>query len=104
MADLFPDASPDEDFPDRPDHPDFRLLSEIVQDMDAQADLGVPLDQLIDFDPASLFYLADQRLIRVSGTTRWYETMSPRLRQALIGFYLDAFSIGIGFERRRRGE
>lgn len=98
---LFPDAHPSSEHPDRPDHPDFRLLARLVQDLDAQADLGVPIEQLMDVDPESLMYLAEQRLIRTSGTTRWYETMSDRLRIALLGFYWDAFVLGMEFQKER---
>lgn len=99
---LFPDAHPDREHPDRPDHPDFRLLAETIQDLDMQADAGVDVSQLLDVDLASLTYLADQRLLRVSGTTRWYQTLSPKLHIAMIGLYYDAFTLGISFERRRK--
>jgi hypothetical protein len=98
---LFPDAHPDPAFPNRPDHPDMRALAEVIQDLDAQADLGVDLSQLMDVDLLSLMYLADQRLMRVSGTTRWYETLSAKLHTAMIGLYYDAFTVGVEFEKRR---
>ena len=77
------------------------MLSEVVQDLDAQADLGVDLSQLMDIDLPSLMYLADQRLMRVSGTTNWYESMSRKLHTAMIGLYYDAFTMGVEFEKRR---
>lgn len=103
MADLFPDAHPSDEHPDRPDHPDFRMLAEVIQDIDLQADAGVDISQLLDVDLHSLMYIADQRLLRVSGTTNWYQTMSPKLHTAMIGLYWDAVSLGIAFERRRHG-
>jgi hypothetical protein len=57
-------------FPDRPDHPDFWLLSRSVRDLDGQAGT-VPLPDLIGrlLDPQSVLYMARQRaaLIRTRG-------------------------------------
>lgn len=101
MSAFFHDANPTPEFPDRPDHPDFRLIAEIVQDIDAQAELGVDIATLTEADLPSVVYLADNRLFILSGKTGWYQSMSPTLRLKLIGFYLDAFTIGVSFGKRR---
>lgn len=102
MSGLFPDAHPDAEHPDRPDHEDFRLLASLLQDIDTQADAGVDVNQLMSVDLPSLMYVADQRMLRTSGTTNWYQTMSARLRIAVMGLYFDAFTLGVAFERARR--
>lgn len=101
MSNLFPDANPSPEHPNRPDHPDFRMLAQVIQDIDSQADLGVNITDLIGVDFNSLMYIADQRLLRISGTSRWYESMSPNLKAALLTLYADAFTLGASFERAR---
>jgi hypothetical protein len=96
---FFHDAHPDAEHPDRPDHVDFRLLSEVVQDLDRQAEFGIPIPQLIHADEESLIYLANQRMLRVLGPG-WL-TLHGQLKLNLLAAYLDAFTIGASFANRR---
>jgi hypothetical protein len=88
----------DSNFPNRPDHPDFWLLSRLVCQLDERSDRGGPdefariLAEYID--PASLTYMAEQRALRA------------RLVGAPdMALYFDAFVLGVAAERARaRGE
>jgi hypothetical protein len=99
MSAFFHDANPTPEHPNRPDHPDFRLMAEVVQDLDAQAELGVPVTKLIGVDEPSLRYLAEQRCIRVFGAG--FLSAPLQLRASLMALYWDAFTLGSSFTNRR---
>lgn len=91
------------EFPDRPDHPDFWRLSQVVIDHDKRADdnpnpetiTEVLAENGIDF--ASLMYMARQRALRVTGRR---DNATPT-ETMLIVLYLDAFLTGVGYQRKR---
>ncbi len=83
------------DFPDRPDHPDFWLMAECVQDVDEAADDGIALERIIgNVDINSLVYMASQRALRIKvpgGLTLAHAA----------GGWIDGFTAGINFQKRR---
>lgn len=85
------------DFTGRPDHPDFWLLSEIVQDLDAASD-DVDIDRLIapTIDPESLVYVAIQRILRAMMAVKGY--IDPDMLAAL---WVDAFTAGALYQKRK---
>ena len=52
------------EFPGRPDHPDFWLLSQTVLDLDAQVNSGQPVTEIVGrhIDPESVICMASQRV------------------------------------------
>lgn len=65
----FVNPGPDPNFPDRPDHPDFRELSHVVQAVDTKAeassdDPGGSVLAFTGMDENSLLYMAEQRAKR----------------------------------------
>lgn len=56
-------------FPNRPDHPDFWLMSQALIDADKVADAGQEIPDIIGqvVDPDSLRYVAEQRALRALG-------------------------------------
>ncbi len=94
MKDQFYDPGPDPGFPNRPDHPDFRRLSWIIQGLDADMDGGKDsFDNILraKVDPASLIYLAEQRISRIA------PIITPTLDFLLKALYLEAFIVGCSF-------
>ncbi len=100
----------DNDFPGRPDHPDFRWLSHQVIANDAASQLpgfSVP-DALagLPIDSASLTYLAQNRAtmamnhLAASGLLRGVPRSTRTAFQAMMaGSYLDSFYLGAQFGR-----
>lgn len=89
------------DFPDRPDHPDFWLLSEALIGQDAQVETGQSVPDVIGryADVASLMYVAEQRALRmVPGSGPAAEAL--RLRFTAV--WLDAFVAGVQFQNLKR--
>ncbi len=85
----------------RPDHDDFWLMAEVVQDLDAAADDGVAMERIIGkIDIESLAYVASQRISRMPG---WGTPEPLRVQQAaaLGGAWVDGFMAGINFNKRR---
>lgn len=80
------------EFPHRPDHPDFWLLSQGCIDQDAQADAGQGFEDMIGryVDPASLHYVATQRAIRIAA--------NPAQLPLVAGTWLDGFLQGVRFQ------
>jgi hypothetical protein len=99
---LFHDAHPNAEHPDRPDHEDFRLLAELMQDLDRQAEFGVPVEELVPADQNSVIYAADQRLLRALGPG-WL-TLTRAMKMTLLAVYLDAFTLGTSFANRRHAD
>ena len=79
------------EFPGRPEHPDFRLIAQAVQDLDAQADSGQPVQDILGrhIDPDSAVYMARQRAIRAM-------LQRAKVREGLLGVpWLDGFLAGM---------
>lgn len=81
--------------PERPEHPDFWLISQAVIDNDVTVDDGTSLQDatapFVDFE--SVFCAALQRAQRVSGI------MPESTRRALAVVWVDAFVTGVRYER-----
>lgn len=87
----------DPNFPNRPQHPDFWMLSKIILEMDGLGDKSdTALDSVfVDFvktvaDPRSLMYLANQRALRVD----MFEAPRKTRVDALAALYLEAILVG----------
>jgi hypothetical protein len=87
--DLIP---PDPRFPERPHTLDFARLSAAVAYNDALADM-LDVGAVLECDMESLIYLAKGR----AGFSFGGEHM---VRTAHLAIYLDAFQLGVEFERR----
>lgn len=84
----------DPNFPDRPNHPDFWLISQVLIDTDAQMDNNTsPFEDTVGrvVDPKTLLYVAQQRGIR-SGI------QNPGVRMKLEAAWMDAFMAGAQFQ------
>jgi hypothetical protein len=81
-------------FPGRPDHPDFWLLSQTVLDLDAQADSGQPVTDILGryLDPDSVLYMARQRTLRAVKQPR--AGLAPAM-PLITGAWMDGFMAGI---------
>lgn len=93
----------DPEFPNRPNHPDFVLLSEVVQGIDLQSSVpGFNPFDAAGIDPASFMYFVHQRLGILSQAVGGRMDLDNPLNQ---GLYLDGFAAGKLFaEARRRKE
>lgn len=83
----------------RPTHPDFWRLSEVVRAHDDRANvagLAAVVADLADLDSVS--YMADQRVMRVEELVL-RSKLGPRERTVLEGLFMDAFYLGVGFQR-----
>jgi hypothetical protein len=90
------------DFPNRPDHPDFWLMAEALQDLDSAADDRVALERLIEpfVDMESLMYVAGQRAIMAQQKlnplmARTHESDRMRLQAV----FLNAFVVGALYQK-----
>lgn len=86
-------------FSNRPDHPDFWLLAQCVQDNDAQADSQtVPFEDILArvVDPNSLTYMAKQRALRVVGSTA-----SKEEEARWAAMFVDGFMVGAAFQAQK---
>lgn len=86
-------------FPNRPTHPDFWLLSQGLIEQDAQSDAGQDQNDLVAryIDPASIAYMADQRVFSME---RLVLGLLPLpIRSAMEALYVDAFIQGVRFAR-----
>lgn len=86
-----------DDFPNRPDHDDFRLMAEVVRGLDSAADDGTSFDQLITplIDPESLAYMASQRGLRA------YTMLSVGGQVHLSAAWLDGFVAGALYQKTK---
>lgn len=92
------DAHPTPEFPDRPDHPDFRLLAEISQEQDTRSDTEPIVDLINELvDEPSLMYLIKSRLGNFGVPV---ERIGPQMWSIMAGLYLDAFAKGVEFQKR----
>lgn len=88
-------------FPDRPDHDDFWLMAEIVQDLNTAGDDGVDLSRIVsDIDAASLVYMAVQRTRRSQDVLTSMNPV-PDLEVFLSGLWIEGFKAGVEFQKRR---
>jgi hypothetical protein len=79
----------------RPDHDDFWLMAEVVQDLDSAADDGTAMERIIGrIDLESLAYVASQRILRIPGATL--------ADAATLGAqWIDGFMAGVNFNKRK---
>lgn len=77
----------------RPDHPDFWLMAEVMQDFDQAADEGADFDRLVGVDTESLFYGATQRSLRIP--------VGTPVTQHASAAWIDGFVLGMNFQRRK---
>lgn len=90
-------------FPDRPQHEDFYLLSEIVQEHDQQAEVtSADVFKIAGVDQESAIYTITQRL------GLFTEKRGIRLNReaalAGMGMWLDGFAAGVAFNQRRNSD
>ena len=78
----------------RPDHPDFWLIAEVVQDLDAAAE-DVGMNRTIDVDSDSLVYAAWQRALRMRSI------VTQKEEHKTAAAWIDGFAAGFNFQRRR---
>jgi len=102
------DPSPDPDnFPLRPDHPDWRRLSILIQELTAEADAaGRQLDPLIEpvVDPESLAYLTFQRALRLLRLNTREEVVKRKADVARYAtVYTEAFILGARYQTEKQG-
>jgi len=90
----------------RPDHPDFWRLAELVNRLDEQSEskereFGAVVAEVVD--PKSLGYVALQRAMRILGITTQSQ-LNRQIEQAtqLAAAYHEAFVVGCRFEAKRR--
>lgn len=92
----------DHNFPNRPDHPDFWLISQALIDTDAQADSGQSFPDITGriVDVASVMYAAEQRAMRglVSLHGRMTTEESDRNKGTLTALWVDAFVAGARYQ------
>lgn len=91
MGDFFADP----DYPDRPQHPDYWRLSEVLHKMDGDStEGGKPADEIIASfaDPDSVAYAARQRSLMM-------QKMTGIPAEVLEVVWLDAFTAGVSFEK-----
>jgi len=87
------------EFPGRPDHPDFWLLSQVLIRQDAQAESGQPVTDMIAryLDPDSAAYMAGQRaLVAVRRMARNPGTQRREVQLAAV--WLDGLIAGMAVQ------
>lgn len=99
-------------FPGRPDHPDFWLLAQIIQDADAVADNATqPFEDQTGavVDPESLRYMAMQRAMRGEmfiESLRWVRNLTKQQRDMLTlwvaSTWMDGFYMGTRYQLRKQ--
>lgn len=96
------DPGPDADYPDRPDHPDFRMLSRIIQQMDYDGEHNEaknPVEVMVPVgvDAESVVYMATQRARRAEEILSKEGTFYAK---AVI-LWMDAFTAGVKLGREQ---
>jgi hypothetical protein len=98
--------------PDRPDHPDFWKLSEIILGLDAAMTTGVQTGKRVDDviaeaaveagDSYSICYMAVQRSMRLAGveTVRDLREKADEVNKLAIG-YMEALIVGARLQQSR---
>jgi hypothetical protein len=103
------------DRPERPDHPDFWKISEILLEMDAEINTSrmtqdecevefVKRLQRIGVDQASLSYAAAQRTLRAIHSLPATFPQQARIVLATLmgGIWVDGFTAGAAYAERRQ--
>ena len=102
------DSLNDPALPQRPDHPDFWKLSNLILKYDGRMQEGEPgktieqlfeesISEIVDLDSVS--YMAFQRALRVVGIENPIQLIqSKELLVAIAAAWLEGFVIGNGFE------
>jgi hypothetical protein len=92
----------DKNFPDRPDHPDFWLISQALIDTDAQADSGQSIPDIAGriVNTQSLVYAATQRAMRglVALHGRMTVAEADDNKTTLAALWMDAFVAGTRYQ------
>lgn len=91
-------------FSRRPEHEDFWLMAEVVQDLDSAADDGLGLERLALADPDSMAYMGIQRAMRIANPDPSRMAMDGRTARTVetIGAaWMDGFVAGMEFQRRK---
>lgn len=84
-------------FPDRPDTPDFWRLSETVLEQDGRSvEGGEDPFTIADVDQKSITYMARHRVAMAFGGA----PIPTNVLTTIIALYVDAFTVGRGFEKR----
>lgn len=83
-------------FPNRPDHPDFWLISQAVIDADAAADASQDVESVVAplVDMKSLAYMAQQRAGRMVDQLPF---AGPAIKSAVGAAWIDAFFAGANY-------
>jgi len=89
----------------RPDHPDFWQMSQIIIDCDDAAEYQ-GLDAAIDgyVDKKSLLYMANQRAYRALNVETEKDLEDPTTKHSvgiLAAIWMDAFVVGAKFEKSK---
>lgn len=83
-------------FPDRPEHPDFWLMAEVIQDLDTAAEDGVSIESIVkDLDLPSVAYMGTQRGLRA------YHLPVDGWTTKLSTAWFEAFIMGVMYQRRK---
>jgi hypothetical protein len=83
-------------FPNRPNHPDFWMMSKAVISLDTASDTGVSFaDTVGDIDIDSLAYMAQQRALRAATILATPVTRESRI----MATWLDGFMVGVKFQK-----
>jgi hypothetical protein len=91
-------------FPGRPEHEDFRVLVDIVLKHDGKTE-----DRNLDFakflgeyiDPDSVTHMAQERAKRILAHIGKNPALNAQLVSAMASMFLDAFTLGVDWERRK---
>lgn len=97
--------NPDPDFPDRPQHPDFMAMSEVVRNNDTMLEgEGFNFEQFVNaqIDLDSLMYMARGRVWLAARERNELPSTGVELAEQM-SLWLDAFLVGLqlGKERAR---
>jgi hypothetical protein len=89
--------------PNRPVHPDYRRISEIVLALDALVEAGATLDAAAAALQAGAGNAADLDSVTYAAIHRARHLASgfgPALTRALAAMWLEGFTVGMAFEQR----
>jgi hypothetical protein len=88
-------------YPNRPEHPDFWLLSQVLIDNDAVADSGESFEDIMAryIDVESVAYAVNQRALRAVGPMA---TNAVRAKYGAV--WLDGFLAGVRYQHAKHAE
>jgi hypothetical protein len=90
--------------PQRPNHPDFRLLAQSLREHDASSEVGASIEQVLApfVDADSAIYVAEHRALRIGrGTGRM--TMGAPAKAMITATWLDGLLAGVRLAALRAG-